>query len=202
MCFHSKQSKSAKELKHRFKAKFTDELLFTPSDYNGFSFPKTPVITNIKPENIELFSWGLMPSWAKDLNARSYTLNARIETIHEKPSFKYCLNQRCLILVDGFYEWQWLDPEGKKKQKYLITLPDKEAFAFAGLYNSWVDTSTGEIFNTYTILTTEAKGLMSEIHNSKHRMPMILNPLDEQNWLSNTLKIDEFKEVELIADEV
>lgn len=202
MCFHSKQSKSAQELKNRFKAKFTDELLFTPSDYNGFSYPKTPVITNINPENIEFFSWGLMPSWAKDISARSYTLNARIETIHEKPSFKYCLNQRCLILVDGFYEWQWLDKTGKKKQKYLITLPDKEAFAFAGLYNTWVDKSTGEIFNTYTILTTEAKGLMSEIHNSKHRMPIILNPLDEQNWLSNTLKFPEFKEVKLIADEV
>ncbi len=195
MCFHSKQSKSAQELKHRFKAKFTDEVLFTPSDYNGFTYPKTPVITNINPENIELYSWGLLPHWAKDLNARSYTLNARIETIHEKPSFKYSLTQRCLILVDGFYEWQWLDSAGKKKQKYLITMPNQEAFAFAGLYNIWVDQSTGELFNTYTILTTEAKGIMREVHNHGLRMPVILSANQERDWLAG--EIDEVEAVDV-----
>jgi putative SOS response-associated peptidase YedK len=65
------------------------------------------------------------------------TLNAKIETIGEKPSFKYSLDKRCLILADGFYEWHWLDPKGTKKQKYLLTLPNCEPFAFAGLRRKW-----------------------------------------------------------------
>lgn len=200
MCFHSKQSKSAQELKHRFKASFPQEELFKPSSFNAFLYPKTPVIIDQNPESIELYHWGLMPSWAKDLSARAYTLNARIETINEKPSFKYYVKKRCLILADGFYEWQWLDPEGKKKQKYLITLRNQEAFAFAGLYNAWVDKTTGEIFNTYTILTQEAKGIMREIHNHKLRMPVILPQKQEMEWLKGeNLALDE---VELVGEEI
>ncbi|MBX2985319.1 MAG: SOS response-associated peptidase [Bacteroidia bacterium] len=184
MCFHSKQSKSAQELQNRFKAKFDNEALFTPSIYNGFQFPKTPVITNKQPEKIHFFNWGLIPFWAKDDSIKKNTLNARIETIHEKPAFRNSINNRCLILADGFYEWQWLDDKGKQKQKYELTLPDNELFAFAGLYSEWTDKSTGEIINTYTILTTEANELMSKIHNTKKRMPIIISKDSEQTWLN------------------
>ncbi|WP_462318590.1 SOS response-associated peptidase family protein, partial [Marinilabilia sp.] len=78
----------------------------------------------------------------------------------------------------------WLDPKGKSKQKHLLTLPGDEAFALAGLWNEWTNQSTGEIFNTYTIITTAANELMSEIHNTKKRMPVILNPENEHDWLS------------------
>lgn len=184
MCFHSKQSKSAQELQNRFKAKFENEALFTPSIYNGFQFPKTPVITNKQPDKIQFFNWGLIPFWAKDDSIQKNTLNARIKTIHEKPAFRNVVNNRCLILADGFYEWQWLDDKGKQKQKYELTLPDNELFAFAGLYSEWTDKSTGEIISTYTILTTEANELMSKIHNTKKRMPVIVSADYELTWLN------------------
>ncbi|MBS1782711.1 MAG: SOS response-associated peptidase [Bacteroidetes bacterium] len=183
MCFHSKQSKSAQELKHRFMAHIKDDNLIQPTVYNGFQYPQTPVITNKLPNEIQLYAWGLIPFWAKDNSIRKNTLNAKIETIHQKPSFRNVVNNRCLVLADGFYEWQWLDPKGKQKQKYELTLPNHEAFAFAGLWSEWIDKSTGNIIYTYTILTTEANELMSQIHNTQKRMPIILSPESEQDWL-------------------
>ena len=183
MCFHSKQSKSAQELEHRFKATFKDKAAYNPAIYNGFQFPRTPVISNQQPEEIQLFQWGLIPSWAKDNSIKKNTLNARIETINEKPAFRNVANNRCLVLCDGFYEWKWLDPKGKAKQKYLLTLPHNKAFAFAGIWSEWVDKSSGEIIHSYSILTTQAEGLMSEIHNSKNRMPIILAKEHEKEWL-------------------
>ena len=184
MCFHSQQSKTAQELKHRFGVTFKEESQFSPAVYNGFQYPKTPVITNKESDTIQLFNWGLIPLWAKDTTIRKSTLNARIETLTEKPSFRDVVNNRCLILVDGFFEWQWLDPKGKQKQKYLITLPNNEAFAFAGLWNEWTDKTTGELLKTYTIITTEANELMSKIHNSQKRMPFILTKENEFEWLN------------------
>jgi len=189
MCFHSKQSKSAQELKLRFKAKFENEEEYQPTQYNGFQHPKTPIITNEKNNTIQLYNWGLIPHWANDDSIKKFTLNAKSETIHEKPSFKNAVQNRCLILIDGFYEWKWLDAKGKNKQKYLITLPNNEAFAFAGLYSNWLDKNNGEITKTYTILTTEANELMSEIHNTKKRMPIILSPTNEINWLQGDTAI-------------
>jgi putative SOS response-associated peptidase YedK len=201
MCFHSKQSKSAQELKHRFNATFENEDQYVPSEnINGFTFPATPVITHQQPDKIQLFHWGLIPSWAKDNSIRKNTLNAKIETIHEKPSFRASVNHRCLIIADGFYEWQWLDEKGKKKQKYLITIANNELFCFAGIWNTWIDKSTGEIINTYTILTTEAKGLMAQIHNSKKRMPVILEKSSEMDWLTAGKIMQE--EVSLKASEI
>lgn len=184
MCFHSKQSKSAQEVQNRFNAKIKDEAIFEPAIYNGFQFPKTPVITNNKPNEIQLFNWGLIPFWANDNSIRKNTLNAKMETIHEKPSFRNVVNNRCLIVADGFYEWQWLDEKGKQKQKFQLTLPDNELFAFAGIWSDWLDKTTGELINTYSILTTEANELMSKIHNNKKRMPVIVSADNEQNWLS------------------
>ena len=184
MCFHSKQTKSAQELEHRFDAKFEKAENYVPSIYNGFTFPQTPVITNKDKNKIQLFNWGLIPHWAKDDSIRKNTLNARSETIHEKPSFRQVVNNRCLVLSDGFFEWQWLDEKGKKKQKYEITLPSNELFAFAGLWSEWVDKTTGELINSYAILTTEANETMSRIHNSKKRMPMILSRDNERRWIN------------------
>lgn len=197
MCFFSQISKDAVELQHRFNAKFEEGASFKPMAYNAFQFPKTPVITDKNRELIQMFQWGLIPHWAKNDEIKKNTLNARMETIHEKPSFKYAMHNRCLILSDGFFEWQWLDPKGKHKQKYTITLPENQLFAFAGLYNNWVDPVTREIINTYTILTTEANELMSIIHNSKKRMPLILHPEDESLWLSGE-KLNQ-KEIQLVA---
>ncbi len=185
MCFHSKQSKDAQTLEKRYKAKLENPELFKTGDVNGFEHPYCAIITNDKQEIIQFSQWGLLPDWAKDKSIQNSTLNAKIKTIHEKPSFKNSTSQRCLIPADGFYEWQWLDPKGKKKQKYLIHLPGEELFSFAGLWNSWKDNQTGKTFHTYTILTTEANALMSVVHNSKKRMPVIINPKAEKEWLDN-----------------
>lgn len=184
MCFHSKQSKKAQELKTRFKAKFPQEENYSPkSNLNGFEHPLTPVITSEAPDEIQMYQWGLIPYWAKDTSIQNNTLNAKIETLSEKASFKSIVTQRCLVLVDGFYEWQWHDSKGKNKEKYLMTLKDNEAFTFAGLWSRWTNPINQQIVNSYTIITTEADELMARIHNSKKRMPIILTEETEKLWL-------------------
>lgn len=184
MCFFSKISKTAKEVENRFNAKFDNAQEFKPSFYNGFQFPKTPVITNVDLQKIQLYQWGLIPTWAKEDSIKKYTLNAKIETLKEKPSFKNSINNRCLVISDGFFEWQWLDEKGKQKKRYLVTLPNKELFAFAGLWSEWTDKQSNEKIYSYTIITTEANELMSKIHNSKKRMPVILALENEKDWLN------------------
>ena len=88
-------------------------------------------------------------------------------------------------MADGFYEWQWLDSKGKKKQKYLLSITNEELFAYAGIWSEWLSTRTGEIIQSYSIITTEASGIMREIHNSKKRMPVILSRENEKDWLMN-----------------
>tara|TARA_S200000501_G_scaffold256152_1_gene239925 strand:- start:605 stop:919 length:315 start_codon:yes stop_codon:yes gene_type:complete len=88
-----------------------------------------------------------------------------------------------LIFADGFFEWKWLDNQGKKNQKYLIELPNSELFSFAGLYDQRIDKQTGEIINSCSIVTTEAIGVIREIHNSKMRMPMIIETNQMEDWL-------------------
>ena len=186
MCFHSKQSKAATEVENRFKAKIEKIALFQPKEnINGFDFALNPIITDEQPAVITHYNWGLIPSWSKDEEIKKLTLNARIETITEKPSFRNVVNQRCLVIANGFYEWQWHDTKGKNKSKFEIGLENEELFAFAGLYSIWQNPTTGEEKNTYTIVTTEANPLMAEIHNIKKRMPIILCPEDEQKWLQH-----------------
>lgn len=184
MCYHSKQTADAQTLETRFDAKVVTDASISSTYYNGFSYPNTPVITNTDQKLIQLYSWGLLPSWSKDQSFRKNLLNAKIETINELASFKNNVKNRCLILADGFFEWQWLDTAGKKKQKYLLELQNGEPFAFAGIYSPWTDKSTGEIINSYSIVTTEANKLMAEIHNNKKRMPVILTKENEKLWLA------------------
>jgi putative SOS response-associated peptidase YedK len=186
MCFHTEQTKLGIELETRFKATLDNPLEFQPQNHiNGFDFPETPVITDEKPQIITHYNWGLIPAWSKDSAIQKYTLNAKIETVNEKPSFKHSVNKRCLVIANGYFEWQWLDPKGKNKQKYELQLPNEELFAFAGLYSHWADKNTGEIKKTYTILTTEASPLLAEIHNHKKRMPVVLKQEDELKWLQH-----------------
>jgi putative SOS response-associated peptidase YedK len=186
MCYHTTQTKIALEVETRFKAVIDDPLQFLPQKHiNGFDYPKTPVIIDEKPNIITHYNWGLIPGCSKDEEIKKYTLNAKIETVNEKPSFKNSVDKRCLIIANGYYEWQWLEPKGKAKQKYELCLPNEELFAFAGLYSNWVDKNTGEIKNTYTILTTDASPLLAEIHNHKKRMPVVLKREDESKWLNH-----------------
>lgn len=205
MCFHSEQTKFPKEVESRFKAKIQDLDKFKPtSHFNGFEFPLTPIIIDENPTEILHYNWGLIPNWAKDERIQKMTLNARIETIEEKPSFTNSINKRCLVIATGFYEWQWHDIKGKNKTKYEIGIGNHELYAYAGLYSRWVNNNTGEIKDTYTIVTTEANPLMAEIHNIKKRMPIILKPEDESNWLQHD-PIHNFSypyEVNLVATKI
>ena len=176
MCFHFRQGKSTEAISSiGIKGDLKRGV------YNGFAFPIVSVLLEEDPEMISHIKWGLIPSWSKDDSIKKYTLNARHETANQKPSFKNA--KRCLVFADGFYEWKWLDAKGTKKQKYLIEYPDSELFAFAGLYDQWVDKETGEIIRSCSILTTQAKGIMREIHNSKLRMPVTINISNFNGWL-------------------
>lgn len=203
MCFHSQQNKSPQEIAKRFMLDEKNVPQNVQGIFNGFEFPITPVITNEEPDKVQLYSWGLIPHWANNTAIRAHTLNAKIETLSEKPSFRNVLNHRCLILSDGFFEWQWRDSKGKNKQKYLIQVPNGELFAFAGIWSEWINPDTGMPLNTYSIITTEANKVMAEIHNTKKRMPVILPPNMEQDWL-NQIPIPEFSHlnIDLITQKI
>ncbi|NJL64972.1 MAG: SOS response-associated peptidase [Methylacidiphilales bacterium] len=127
--------------------------------------------------SLQQFRWGLIPSWAKDASMGAKLINARAETVAEKPSFRAAFKRRrCLVVADGFYEWQRI--EGKK-QPYYFQLQDKQPFAFAGLWEQW-QPPEGEEIDSCAILTTNANELMEPIHA---RIPVILQPEDYDLWL-------------------
>lgn len=185
MCFHSKLTHPISEIMEKFSIQSvdfkTDE--FKPGNFNAFEFPGLPVICNDNPSKLVQASWGFIPSWSKDAEIRKYTLNARMETLHEKPAFRNYLFQRCIIPVDGFYEWKWLDEKGKKKEKYLLQINDGALFSLGGLWAEYTDKKTGEILRTFTVITMPANELMAEIHNTKKRMPLVFKPENALKWL-------------------
>ncbi len=131
---------------------------------------------------LQRFRWGLIPSWAKDASMGAKLINARAETVAEKPSFRAAFKRRrCLVVADGFYEWQ--RQEGKK-QPFYFQLQDKQPFAFAGLWEHW-QPPEGEEITSCTILTTNANELMQPIHD---RIPVILQPEDYDLWLDVQLQ--------------
>ena len=155
-----------------------------PSYYfvSGFSHPALPVVS---AEGIAFSQWGLIPHWVKDDQTagklRKGTLNAVGETVFEKPSFRKSIRtRRGLLGINGFFEWRAFQ---NKKYPYFIYPANGELFSLGCLYDRWTDTSTGEILHTFSIITTEANSLMSEIHNKKKRMPLILHPEDSKNWV-------------------
>ena len=193
MCFYTQQNAPKKNIQERFNAEFDQEANLIENDFiNGFSYPNLPIILDSSPKIITTtFNWGLLPNWTKDINFRKNTLNARIETVDEKASFKNSLDNRCLIIATAYYEWHWKDEKGKVKEKYQINCDD-EIFTFAGLYNLGTNPETGETLNTFTMLTTDANEVMKYVHNHKKRMPIIINRNDEKVWLDKSTKISDF----------
>jgi putative SOS response-associated peptidase YedK len=146
-----------------------------------------------QPRHLTLLKWGLIPSWAKDQSFATRMINARSETVTEKPAFRGSFKRkRCLIPATGFYEWQAVSnadqiaKQGRKtkKQPYYIHLQSNRPFGFAGLWSEWTDKTTGEVIDSCTILTTAANELMQTIHD---RMPVIIEPEDYDTWLDPTL---------------
>jgi len=157
---------------YTFPAKFAPRFNIVPSQ---------PIlaIPNDGKNAADFFVWGLIPSWAKDPSMGNRLINARGETIAEKPSFRGALKyKRCLILADGFYEWK-SQPGTKAKVPHFIFLKSRRPFAFAGLWDEWLSPDGGSV-RSATIITTEPNELMAAIHN---RMPVILPPSAYAQWL-------------------
>ena len=174
------------KLEKRFDASYVEEEFFGPTYVqSAFDFPRWPVISSDEPDKIRLMSWGLIPSWIKDgesaVKLRLNTVNARAETIHEKPSFrKAARSQHCLILADGFYEFQEVSG---KKYPHFIRLKEDRVFAMAGLFEYWTHPTEKRQIPTFSLITTAANPLMERIHNRKKRMPVILPSSIEKAWL-------------------
>lgn len=187
MCFHLSLSKTALELANRFDALF--EEAFDPVYYaNGFNHPKWPVITTDKPKAIQLYEWGLVPFWVKTaqdaIRMKNNTLNAKSETVFEKPSFKFSISRkRCLVPATGFFEWKNV---GGRKYPYFISRADDACFALAGIYENWTDKASGGRMDSFSILTTSANALLEKIHDKK-RMPLVLTKEYEKQWISDNL---------------
>ena len=144
--------------------------------YNCAPSQNIAVISNENLKKLSFYRWGLIPFWAKDMSIGNKIINAKAETILEKPSFKQSFkSKRCLVLADSFYEWK----HDKEKIPYRILMKDKRPFAMAGIWDKWKDAEGKEI-NSFSIITTEANELIKEIHQ---RMPVILPRSEEKNWL-------------------
>nr|WP_290221473.1 SOS response-associated peptidase [Trichocoleus desertorum] len=194
MCGRFTQSQSATTLAATFQLSVVPDL---PPRYNiAPTQPVTAVLATTEsasnqtseeaPDRTERqmrqLRWGLIPSWAKDMKMGAKMINARAETVAEKPAFRSAFRQRrCLIVADGFYEWQRL--EGKKQPFYFRFL-NQQPFAFAGLWEHW-QSPEGESIDSCTILTTQANELLSTIHD---RMPVILPPSSYDLWLDPAVR--------------
>ena len=197
MCYHESVPAKDKIKKVYNWAELSDSWENDQHHITGFSHKKTPVITTENPHKIDLFSWGLIPKWVKDekqaKELRIQTLNAKSETVFEKPSFRSSIGKkRCLVIVDGFYEWR---DYNKVKYPYFIFLRGKDAFSLGGIYEEWANRETGEIINSFVIVTTEANPLMAKIHNSKLRMPLILSKEMEEQWLNPELPKEQIQTI-------
>lgn len=154
-----------------------------PPRYNVAPTQQVPVIRESAEgmNRLDYLHWGLIPSWAKDRSVGSKMINARSETVSEKPSFKQAVRyRRCLILASGFYEWL---REGKAKLPHYFHIRDNGPMVFAGLWDRWKSPEGGAA-ESCTILTTAANPLVEPIHD---RMPVILHPTEYRTWLDRTI---------------
>ena len=167
------------EFQNRFE--FDGERLGYAPAYNIAPTQNVLTVVGGEPRQGGYMRWGLIPSWAKDKSIGSRIINARAETVAEKQSFRNALRRRrCLVLADGFYEWQ---RDGKNKRPVRIVMRSGEPFAFAGLWETWKDPG-GAIISSCTIITTRTNALLKPIHN---RMPVILPRNVEEFWLDESV---------------
>lgn len=195
MCGRSSLSKTEQEIEERYKATFySDELeKYNPlPNYNVAPTHFMPVVTSDDPEHIHIFRWGLLPFWAKDAKIAYKMINARVETILEKNAYKKAvISRRCLVPMDGFYEWK---RSGKEKLPYRIVTKDQEIFSVAGIWEKWTSPEGEEIY-TFSVITKPPTAIMEGIHD---RMPAILLPEQERIWLDNELPAAEA--IQLLID--
>ena len=160
-----------------FVDEWEDDFDWEPS-YNIAPTQISPVLLNHGKRKVKPMYWGLVPSWAKDKTIGAKMINARSETLGEKPSFQSLIYQkRCIVISDGYFEWK---REGKKKKPYYIRDPDGKLLPMAGLWDEWVD-KQGKKWLTYTVITTDPSNQINHIHN---RMPVILDKPEMDLWIN------------------
>ena len=184
MCGRFTNNAKPEQIKTEFKVGNKNPNLYQPR----FNIAPTQMIDVVfAPESEPILSqlkWGLVPSWSKDAPTSKGLINARAETIAEKPSFREAFqSRRCIIPASGFYEWQKKGTGAK--QPFYFYLNDKDVFGFAGLWEEWLDKQTGELLETCTIITTEANEVLKPVHD---RMPVILKAESYDEWLDGKLK--------------
>ncbi len=186
MCFNISLARPGEDVSDRFDAVFDREIVFDPIYHSSaFDIPRHPVICMDEPGRLKWLSWGLIPRWigndTEAKNIRFRTLNARSETIFEKPSFKQAIMEnRCLIPVTGFFEFREVNG---RKYPYHIRPFDGRILSLAGIFEDWRNGS-GKDIRTFSIVTVKANPLMSRIHNTKMRMPVILKIEEESIWMN------------------
>jgi putative SOS response-associated peptidase YedK len=194
MCFSVNVNLIKEEIEERYGVSFPGKYRYEPSYYyHAYGMPELPAICSGNPCTVKLLKWGLIPSWVKTEDdadeIRLKTFNARAESIDTKPSFSSSFrSKRCIIPVRGFFEWQHVE---KSKIPWYIYSSDNEIISIAGLYSEWMQISTSETVNTFSIITTDANEMMAEIHNSKKRMPAILDKANERKWIDLSLSSSE-----------
>lgn len=182
---HDGAHDAANRIRDEIRRKYGGSLL-DHHHTSGFSHPKLIIYTSLKPSRPILSTWGLIPSWAKEKNQIwDKTLNAKSETIFEKPSFKNsAISRRCIIPLDGFYEHHH---KNGKTFPYFIKRKGDESMNLGGLWNEWTDNVTGDKINTFSIITTKGNDMMSHIHNNpklvEPRMPFIVPDELQSDWL-------------------
>ncbi|MFO7792283.1 MAG: SOS response-associated peptidase [Candidatus Saliniplasma sp.] len=194
MCFDISINKEPEELEERFDASFQNGTDFEKIYHvSAIDSPSLPVLISDDPSKFRFYNWGLIPHWVKDPgraeDIRLKTVNARAESIFERPSFRGSIkNKRCLVIADGFFEWREV---GGKNFPYYIKLKDNDAFAFAGIWDEWKHKN--DLKRSFSIITIEANPLLAKIHNKKKRMPVILE--DETKWLERDIDKEEISEM-------
>ena len=200
MCYHMSVTRPLPRLREYYE---TSGVEF-PAYYHvaAFAHPIIPVI--VEGPRVVAARWGLIPHWARDREAaekiRGRTVNARSETVFEKPSFRdSARRRRCLIPVDGFFESHERD---RKKYPYYIHHNADEVFCLAGIWSEWHDRRSEETVLTFSVLTTAANRMMAEIHNVKKRMPVIVSPDRQDAWWNGEIGPDHAKEFFAMPDDL
>ncbi|WP_442592093.1 SOS response-associated peptidase [Pedobacter sp. AW31-3R] len=185
MCTRYTLTKQQKELKKAYEVKLPPG--FIPN-YNLAPTQKGLVITADAPGEAQEMHFGLVPYWAQSTKLDFSTLNARSEEANLKKTYSPLLkhHKTCLVLADGFYEW---DKKSGIALPYRFVLKDRELFAFAGLWSQWKNPFSGELYRSFAIMTTTANETVGKVHDPKFRMPVILDKKEESLWLSKDLSV-------------
>jgi len=213
MCFFVAQFAKISQMRTRYwNSVLKDTSVFSEHFVaSGFEHPQLLVVRHDAEPTLELAQWGLIPSWCRsDEEAKqlsNLTLNAKGETMFEKPSFRHsAVHGRCLLPVNGFYEYQH---RGTKRLPYYVSLRNEPIFSLGALYSERVNVATGRRVATFSVITTAANPLMETIHNFKKRMPLIIPAELEADWLAPSSSMADvlplvvpFPDVEMLAWQV